>query len=194
VLDWFDAAPPARLRIDLQSAAGSWSLLALINWADQPSDLVLQLADFGFTSADSHSGEFYARRFWLPQRQLSIERLQADTPLGLAGVPAHGTAVYAVRPAQPGVPQYLGSDLHISQGLEVARWDVAQASANAAQSELTIELLRPGPACGRIFLALPRPPLQAGLNGNPLAWETCGRDCYAFTAEFDHTARILITI
>ncbi len=194
VLDWFDAAPSARLRLDLQGPAGSWSLLALINWADHPADLSLRLEDFHFHSADSRSGEFYARRFWLPQHALTVELLQANTPLILRDIPAHGAVVFAVRPALPGAPQYLGSDLHISQGLEVASWNVIQSGSDPAQSQLQIELSRPGPARGRFFLALPRPPRQAALNGSPLAWETCGQDCYAFPVEFEQTARIRITI
>jgi hypothetical protein len=71
-----------------------------------------------------------------------------------------------VRQADEGLPVYLGSDLHISQGMEVAEWE-----ANAAVIRATLRL--PRKASGNVVLKLPATNWEITVNeqiviGNPL--------------------------
>ncbi|MBN1145925.1 MAG: alpha-galactosidase [Anaerolineales bacterium] len=177
ILDWFDAATPARLRLDLENESGAWRLLALFNWADQPREMGLCLEDHQLDR-----GEYWAREFWSGR----VWRFSGDElPLGC--LPAHGVALLAVRRITAGQPQYLGSDLHLSQGLEVTAW-----SWEAAAGELRLRLERPGRARGLIDLALPNPPRRAVLDGAPLAWTSLNEGCYRFPIEFERCAALEI--
>lgn len=170
VLDWFDAATPARLRLDLESAAGGWHLVALFNWSDQTQEKMLKLVEY-----DLPSGEYYAREFWSGK----LARIGSE---GLPWqIPAHGVALFAVRPVKN--PQYLGSDLHISQGLEVKRCSV---SKNHQVMSVTVE--RPGRVAGEILLSLPNPPQTVTLNREANEWQTAGWDGYRFPVAFVNSA------
>jgi alpha-galactosidase len=179
VLDWFDSATPARVRLDVEGAVGAWHLLALFNWSDQDQALSLKLADF-----DLPSGIYNAREFWSG----SLSRIGSDQ---LAWqIPAHGVALFALRPAA--FPQFLGSDLHVSQGLEVKHWEVVvgtptQGSENPEfpPRRLKITLERPGRADGEIVLGLRQPPQEATLNGVPTDWRMTGENCYSFPVAFE---------
>ena len=66
----------------------------------------------------------------------------------------------------PEQPAYLGSDLHITQGSEVSRWDW-----DPTAKKLQMELVRPGQANGQIEVALPSPIQSVDLNGRSANWE-----------------------
>jgi alpha-galactosidase len=170
VPDWFDAHTPTRLRLDLAGPAGPWQLLARFNWADQPADLTIRPADFGLDPAQG----YLTREFWSG----AVQPLDAQG-LVFRHVPAHGCVLLAVRPAQPGQPQYLGSSLHLSQGQELVAWQAGPAG-------LTLRLQRPGSARGELVLSLPHAPQQALGGGQPLAWQALGHDSYRFQVNFKH--------
>jgi len=177
--DWCDGPTPQRIRVDLESSMGRWLLLALINWDDCSRDLIFRLSDFRVKIR----GEFYAREYWSGESYQFSSSEQGEADLLVKGVPAHGTVLFAVRQRQPGEPQYLGSDLHISQGLEVSEW-------SPGESELTFSLKRPGKACGKFELALPGPVLAARSRGKPLHWSELGGGRYLFDIEFDKHAAV----
>jgi hypothetical protein len=170
ILDWFDAATPARLRLDLEGDAGHWHLLALFNWSDQAQEMTLKLAEY-----DLPPGEYHAREFW------SGKLARVDSGVLPWLVPAHGIALFAVRLVQS--PQYLGSDLHISQGLEVKDWSVSESGRI-----LNVTIERPGRAAGDITLSLPQPPQQVTLNGDPIESQPAGEGCYRFPVAFEKAA------
>ncbi len=170
VLDWFDAATPARLRLDLESAAGAWYTLAFFNWSDQDQEKILDLAEY-----DIPPGEYYAREFW------SGKLVRIDGGTLPWQIPAHGVALFAVRPAK--TPQYLGSDLHISLGLEVKSWSISEN-----QQALNIKVERPGRAAAESILGLPKPPQKAILNGESIEWQMVGENFYRFPMAFDTSA------
>jgi alpha-galactosidase len=176
ILDWFDAATPARLRLDLENTSGKWHLLALFNWGDQPADLTLRLADFGL----AENAPAWGREFWTG----ATHSIESGT-LHVGRVPPHGACLLAVRPRQPAMPQYLGSDLHISQGLEVAKW-------HPDRRGLAFSLERPVSERGSLDLHLPAEPEEALLNGAPLKWERLEEGCYRFGVVFDRHASIRI--
>jgi hypothetical protein len=100
-------------------------------------------------------------------------------------VTAHGSILLALRTREPGEPQYLGSDLHISQGLELAAWSPSHRG-------LQLRLERPGPAEGLVDLALPHPPASAHLDGQLVFWQTLAEDYYRFPVAFNRKAGLKI--
>ncbi|OGO34814.1 MAG: hypothetical protein A2W35_12825 [Chloroflexi bacterium RBG_16_57_11] len=174
--DWLESPTPRRLRLDLQGAAGPWHLLALFNWEDAPKDLTLLPGDF---SLDPQAA-YWAREFWRGQT-----RLLNETGWAFPACPPHSAILLAMRRQSPDQPQYLGSDLHISQGLEVDSWQW-----DPAPRELAFRLSRPGRAQGIVDLALPRPPRRAELNGLPLDWEQQATGVYRLRVEFEKEAEV----
>ncbi len=176
VMDWFDSATPGRLRLDLENPSGRWHLLALFNWDDQPRDLTLQLAAFDLPPRN----RYFAREFW-SGKVFKIE----NGSLAFAHVPAHGCVLLALRTVAEGTPQYLGGDLHFSQGLEVISWE-------ARPEGLFFEMERPGLSAGQVLIALPRPPQAARLNGEPLQGQQVYPQVYAFPVKFQRRAQVQI--
>jgi alpha-galactosidase len=176
ILDWLDSKTPRRLRLDLQNASGAWHLLARFNWKDQVRDLTVRLEEFDLDP----QADYFAREFWSSE----LYRVSAGT-LSVQQVPAHGVALLAVRQIQESQPQYLGSDLHISQGLEVVGWQPAPGG-------LSLSLRRPGEARGHFDLSLPQPPKRAVWEGLPVDWEwIAGRGC-RFQVAFDASGTLKI--
>ncbi len=177
-LDWLDADPPNHLRLDLENVTGRWHLLAAFNWDDAPRELPLTPEMFGLPK-----GEYFAREFWPSSAHLPPSRKWE-----MGEVPAHGVRLLAVRAVTPGAAQYLGSDLHISQGLEVVEWQTGVLEAPG----VSLRVERPGRAEGSIYLALPHPPQSVTLNGQQAAWEAAGEGCYRLGMIFEGIAQIQI--
>lgn len=156
LLDWLDAPTPRRARLDLQGAPGAWHLLALFNWEDTPQDLTLLPGDYDL---DPNSA-YWGREFWRGE----MRRVGAEG-WSFEAVPAHGVILVALRQHTPDQPQYLGGDLHISQGLEVESWHWQPATG-----ELSMRLEHPGCCQGVIDLALPQAINTASQEGKALRW------------------------
>jgi alpha-galactosidase len=152
VLDWFDAGMPAKLRVDMLTACDSWHILGWFNWSDTPADLIIDSITY-----DLNDGEYIWREFWSGK----TGTFDNTTPLEFRGVAAHGCVLLAVRRLQEGRAQYLGSDLHFSQGLEVAEW------REEAQF-LEMKLRLPRTAAGELLLKLPFEPATVTINGSPV--------------------------
>jgi alpha-galactosidase len=184
VLDWFEQETPARLQLDLVGPAGRWHVLALFNWQDQPETLTLHTTDLyldpekAYTTREFWSGEV----FHIPDGQ------PQGKPLKFEEVPPHGTLLLAVRPSRPFRPQYLGSSLHVSQGLEVAAWEWDPAG------RLFLRLERPGLARGHIDLALPSPPSQVLHAGQSVQSISSGGDVYRIPVAFERTLDLRISL
>jgi alpha-galactosidase len=172
VLDWLDSPTPARLQLDLDGPAGRWHLAALFNWRDTPQAIDFKLDEFYLDPAQP----YLAREFWSGK----VYRISASQRFPAA--PAHGCLLLALRPVRS-LPMYLGSDLHVSQGLEVRAWE-------RLIDRVSLVLERPGPAAGSVDLYLPRPPQSASLDGASLAWETPGAQIYRFPVRFERSARL----
>jgi alpha-galactosidase len=181
VLDWFDRQTPSRLQVDMHGPDGRWHLLALFNWSDKTQDIGLSLHDFNLDTRTI----YYAREFWGGACYTIRPGSSRADPILLEKVAANGVALLAVRPHQSYRPQYLGSDLHISQGMELTAWETSQ-------TDLHMRLNRPGRAKGLVELGLPHPPAQAWLNDQPITWFPHGDRCYRLDVEFDQTAEIVI--
>jgi alpha-galactosidase len=181
ILDWFDSQTPSRLQVDLDGPTGCWHLLALFNWTDKTQDIYLHLSDFFLDTRI----DYYGHEFWGGNRYHIRPDQSRSKPVVLKEIPAHGVALLSVRPYQPYQPQYLASDLHISQGMEVTAWEISP-------TDLRMSLKRPGHAKGHIEMSLPYPPSQAWLGEHPLAWFSHGERCYRFDVEFEQTTEIIV--
>jgi alpha-galactosidase len=171
--DWLDHHTPRRLRLDLESCNGKWHLLALINWEDQAQDMALDVAGYGLDP----NQRYHAREFWR-----GLQGVIEDGRFHLGILPAHATALCAVRLLADKTPQYLGSDLHISQGLEVDTWEVLAHG-------LRFSIQRPGQMQGKIWVSLPRQPEHAICNGAPVQFELSG-EVFSFQLDAQETAAI----
>lgn len=181
ILDWFDSSTPERVQLDLDGPIGPWHLVAMFNWDDEARDLTLPLNEFYL----NERGELYAREFWSGKVQITPTEPHENRQLKSKQVPPHGGVLYALRPRHPYTPQYLGSDLHISQGLEVVDWQ-------PRESGLKFELERPGHARGQVEIATPQPIERAFLNGNPIPWTERAPGGNLFELEFVQKARLEI--
>jgi hypothetical protein len=177
-LDWTHPGTPSRLRLDLEGPTGAWHLLATFNWAEKLAQITVSLRDF-----------------FLPKEQVYLFReiwsgecgLVTDGTLKFHQVPAHGAIIVALRPLRSGAPSYVGSDLHISQGMEVIGW-------KPGSTMLKVSLLRPGKSAGNVYLHLPQPPRLARLNNDLLTWQVFKEteQIYAFPLRFDKEALLEI--
>ena len=115
VVDWFEQVTPQKLRQDFKNLTGDWQVLAWFNWADQPVEFRLGLTDFNL-----EDGDYMVRSFW----DGCLRYSPAGSLLWQETVAAHGVLLLAVRKFDSKLPNYLGSNIHISQGLEVSAWEL----------------------------------------------------------------------
>jgi len=164
VMDWFNAETPSRLRLDLENATRRWLVLSRFNWMDKQQKIEIQPSDFKLPA-----GRYWVRSFWKKETWLADK----GQPLFSGEVAAHEVVLLAVRPVVPGKAQYLGSDLHISQGLEVKEW-----KENKMGIICTIALGRD--VRGEIELALPLPPRKVYNKNTKIQWIESTPGCYCF--------------
>jgi len=180
VLDWFDAPMPSLLRLDLSNSSGKWVLLAVFNWKDQIQDRTVLFSQCGL-----QEGDYFAREFWSGDA-----RRVSGRALTITGIAPHGVKLLALRALPVGVgqqaqPVYLGSDLHISQGMEVTDWCSGPAS-------LRFTLDRPGESHGMMDLWLPHPPEKASLDQTSITWQQLPEGIYRFQVAFQKRAVVEI--
>lgn len=164
VLDWFNPPTPGMLQLDLTGTIGSWSLLAVFNWQDRPISKDIHLYQ---TYLDPDK-KYLAREFWSGQ----IYYIN-DGQLYLDKIPSHGVRLFAIKILRPQHPIYIGSDLHISQGLEVSQW-------NIRDSQISFCIDKPGHIQGVTDLWLPKPPQHI----------TCGNETVLARSLSDHCYRL----
>jgi hypothetical protein len=156
------------------NATGNWQVIGLFNWTDHPVRGPVDLREY-LPVADGAT----ALSFW--DGRLLETRGGILEPLD---IPAHGSILLAVRPRGEG-PQYVGSDLHFSQGAEIAEWKATRRSLRA--------VLRLGrEAEGNIWLALPRCPETAELDGAPISPQYAMKNIWKFPVRFLSEAKLEI--
>ena len=177
VLDWIDAETPSKLRLDLQGAAGSWYVLAAFNWDDKVRSVTLEARDFRLPEET-----YWVRSFW----DNKVWQVKAGSPLFSGTLPVHAPLLLALRPCQTGQAQYLGSSLHISQGLEVDQWTVKNG-------KLVCKINANRCVQGAILdLALPKLPQKAELSGTVLKWKSLPDAVYRFKIDIDQKEELTI--
>lgn len=178
VLDLFNTDFPSMLRVDLEGPEGPWHLLAKFNWESSPQDLTFSTEAYRLPAED-----YWLREFWSGQLGL----LKPDQLLSFSNVPAHGVAVVAARAVHPAEPIYLGSDLHLSQGLEIAAW---QWEPETKTLDIKFALGRIAP--GTITLSLPWQPKGVTSGEAPCHIDDLGDGIFTVQlANFDQQTLII---
>ncbi len=114
-LDLLDGPLPRLFELSVVRPFASWRVIGLFNWGERRASLSLPLP----------SGRFHVYDLW-SDRYLGAYEGSAT----VNGLPAHGSAVLAVRP-DSGEPQVVSSTFHITQGgveIEDARYDAGERS------------------------------------------------------------------
>ena len=181
VLDWFDSSTPQRIQIDLDGPIGPWHLLGIFNWQDEKQDKIFRASDYYLEGSE----EMYVREFWTGRTYQLLHGNEDEKNITFSNIGAHGAVVLAVRPRYPFRPQYLGGNLHISQGLEVAGWQPHDKS-------LEFELIRPGHSQGIIELAIPGEIKSASLDDSPVSWRSDAEGLYILEVDFHQHAKVRI--
>jgi alpha-galactosidase len=188
VIDWFDQHTPAHLQVDLEGRTGRWHLVALFNWDDRPKNLDFRLVDFYL----DREKPYLARSFW-DGRSYQVVLKQGWANRALPGdlvfknIQPHGVVLLAMRPHKIDIPQYLGSNLHISQGLEVKAWE-------ARQGCVRLSLWRPGFAQGEVDLWLPSQPKTARVNHEPIEWQSLENNIFRFGVRFEKNGEVEVDL
>lgn len=114
IIDWHEKLTPSRLRVDLTGPTGDWHLICYTNWKDQSFEPNLTIQDFNLPSGGS----------WLVSSFREGKFLFVDNEaLPVGNLPSHATWIAAIRKKTKTIVQYAGSSLHISQGMEVIKWE-----------------------------------------------------------------------
>jgi alpha-galactosidase len=163
ICDLFESHTPGLIRLDLENTLGLWHLLAVFNWKNHPAALKFSPKNFNLPLDPI----YWYREFWSGE----IGKMAMTSPIIFENVPAHGVRVIAARQYQPGLLTYLGSEIHISQGLEIGEWH-----ANEKQISLRIEVGRR--ADGHISIYLPWEASEARLDQRSCTIHSEGQGIY----------------
>jgi len=177
VMDWLERQYPRLLRVDMEGACGNWHLLAALNWEDHLIKQDLTCRSFGIAV-----GEYWISDFWKQHISCSTHL----TSLGVFEIPAHGCSLLAVRPLKEGTVQYLGSDIHFSQGSEIKKW-----SAKRNETRFTLNAGRK--TNGYIYLALPGSLADLEVSQDIRNFEKIKDGIYALQVELEAAVNVVIS-
>ena len=177
VLDLFDAERPAKLRLDLQGVSGKWHLLAYFNWEDQERQIELNIDDFNLAVHNYLARSFWDGRVW---------RVTGQDGLFSGEIAPHGVVLLAVREDEhPAV--YLGSDLHISQGLEIKTWNF---NGNSLQFDLDTGKVM----AGNLDIKFNSKPTRVMVNSQSAGINYLGKDFYRIATTLDKHQHFFIEL
>ena len=151
VRDLFSNNMPAQLSQTLQNCGGEWKVIALFNWENYPADLIIKLSDWGLEKRSTLMREFWTGEIAVLEGQHTFRQ-----------VPAHGVRLIALRDMAELV--YLGSNLHLAQGIELKEWYKQESGLNF-KSDLGRNV------DGYAYLWMQTLPKQIYQNGKPIDWQ-----------------------
>lgn len=169
VIDQFEGGMPAKLRLDFTNEFDAWHVLCGFNWSDNSVSLQFNLASFGLDD-----GEYIFREFWTGE----TGTMRTSASHLFENVAPHGCVLLAVRRLRENAAQYLGSDLHLSQGSELVGWE-----ENNQRLELKLRL--PRMAMGEVFLRLPFEPAAWYVNDLLVSARKASAQVYRVPVEVD---------
>lgn len=178
VVDWFDSGMPSMLRLDQVNDSGEWHILTKFNWKGKSDDLTLSAEEYQLPA-----GDYWVSEFWTGKTILVHE----EERLWLEGIKAHGCAVTAWRKAMPGEAVYLGSDLHLSQGVEVVDW-------STSPKEIKATLRLPRNTEGRIKLWVPGEVHSVKVNEQTINAQTNADGVLSIPVVVDGFAHVVIEL
>ena len=165
---------PEVFQVRLNSSWQSWQLVGLFNWSDHPGDISIKFKELGFAAGMP----LHVFDFWTGQY-----RDMTETEMMFPDVPAHGCKLLRVC-EQREAPRLVGDTLHISQGAEIASWQVVA-------DRLVIETVDMGRQVeGILWLALVNSPLEANCNEEAIDVEDLGEGIYGLRLRFFCKGRI----
>ena len=170
VMDWLDKTTPHNIRLDLRNNSGEWNVLARFNWKENEREIFVLIADFNLPKVD-----YWAFSFW----DQKVYLIKAGNPVQIPKVPAHGVVLLGLRQVTQ-KPTYLGSDLHISMGLEISNWQYEN-------NNLQFQLLLNRQTEGSIFLYLPDLPKSVSANGFQTDWVALPDNVFELRVSFDQS-------
>ena len=175
VPDLFEENMPSILHHKLKNALGKWHLIALFNWKDTPCALEFIPSKFGLKK-----GKYIMREFWTGESAVvSGRHIFKD-------VPAHGVRLIALRTFSS--PAYLGSDLHLSQGVELVKW---KENDEGLKLDLDLEGRK---AQGNIYVYSRKAILSVNLDGSAVEFANIEPDIYQIPVTVFPTARLEIQL
>jgi len=180
-LDWLENEMPALYQVKLEQAGGrgqGWQLVALFNWKDHKTSCRLQLDRLGYTPGKAlHIFDFWSGQY----------HYVTDPEMVFTAMPAHSCKLLRVCEAMA-MPQLVGDTLHISQGLEIASWQVQH-------DQVVIESIDLGRQVGgELWLWLPREPVNATCNRDSVTCVGKGDGIYAIPLSFLGRSKIIINL
>jgi alpha-galactosidase len=176
VLDWLDAETPVKLRLDLKGAAGEWHALAYFNWKDSPAEVSLRAADFHLPGKD-----YFVRSFW----DQTVWQAESGKEIFKDSLPAHAVILLSVRKKIPSEPVYLGSNINISQGLEVSKWEYKK-------DRLKVTIFPKRDVSAVVDIALPHIPKSAQFDRQPIENLCIAGNIYRFHFDVFHHGELLV--
>jgi alpha-galactosidase len=175
-LDWFDTSHPSKFMMDLEGEIGSWKLIMLINWADQPTDLLLDLREYNLEiPPDYHLLDFWKEDY----RRLSMAEIRFKE------IPPHGACLLSLREVCS-QPQWLGDTFHVSQGLIVKNWQIKS-------DHLYVQLDLGRKMSGKAWIALQTQPTSFKIEDQEIAWKKIVADVYQIEINIDGNALLKIS-
>jgi alpha-galactosidase len=171
---WRGEAAASIAVLPLRGPQGAWWVVGVFNWSDHPADRFLDVREL--TGMREEAAVF---SFW-DERCLET----AGGQLELAKIPAHGSVLLAARPKKAGA-QFIGSNLHFSQGAEVAAWKASRKGLRAALS-LGRE------AEGALWLALPGEPTKCTADRRPVVPKQVGERVWKIPVRFTDKGTLVI--
>jgi alpha-galactosidase len=151
-VDLFEHERPRLLALPIQTAWGSWTIVALINWDDHTCATTLDLAQLDLPAGSYHVYNYWRRRYLgVVSDQVTIDPHQP-----------HETVLLLLKRASD-KPQLLTSTFHILQGAAEVK------AVQVLPDRLVVELEKRGKQFGRLLFAVPADPPVAKVlvNGRP---------------------------
>ena len=176
VIDWFDAEMPELLRLDQLNASGERHVLAKFNWSGK--EIAYDLTPVAFHLP---AGEYWVREFWSGK----TGTMSAAQPFSIT-IPSHGCAVVTVL-VKSTQPAYLGSDLHISQGMELVEW---KAGAKTIQATLRL----PRKTNGHVAIAITGETDSVSVNYRTVEYRVISPGVVEIPVEVDGFATVEVKI
>ena len=177
IIDWMSPGTPSRLRVDLNGAVGTWHLVSYSNWKNKPLDVSLGYEAFGLKKDEFIVSSFWNSKSW---------RVGEKDLLFSGTILPHATVLLAVRILKKNGSFYIGSDLHISQGLEIEK-------CQFSKRELNLQFSQEKRLTGYIELSLPRIPRSANHQGKAVKWIRTSESSYRFFIEGENPGTLSIT-
>jgi alpha-galactosidase len=163
---WLSEAASSLAVLPMSGPQGVWRVVGIFNWNDRPADRSIDL-----NAVTGLRGALEVFSFW-------EERMLNPTAgrLELKRIPVHGSVLLAVRPKTKAA-QYVGSNLHFSQGGEVAAW-------KPTRKGLRVSFNLGREAEGAVWLALPGEPRTALFDGRPIVPAPLGGEIWKFPVQW----------